>query len=106
MTTKKMPEAIARLEGWTYSESYDIPSPEGSEDFSGGGTATVPKLVAVNRLSKAWWIDGGGRVGPTYVWNSDPQLDLELAAMGMEIDAEIGSDVVGNTRYYLLKGIC
>lgn len=73
---------------------------------NGGGTATVPKLVAVNRLSKAWWIDDGGRVGPTYVWNSDPQLDLELATMGMEIDAEIGSDVVGNTRYYLLKGIC
>lgn len=36
MTTKKMLEAIARLEGWTYSESYDMPSLEGSEDFSGG----------------------------------------------------------------------
>jgi len=36
MTAKRMLEAIARLEGWTYSESYDIPSLEGSEDFSGG----------------------------------------------------------------------
>ena len=67
---------------------------------------TVPKFVAVNRKSKAWWIDDVERlICPTYVWNSDPQMELELAAMGMEIDTEIGSVVVGNTQYYPLKGI-
>jgi len=67
---------------------------------------TVPKLVAVNRKSKSWWIDGGDRlICQTYVWNSDQQMELELATMGIEIDFKTIQAVYGNTCYYIPRTI-